>query len=688
MIQNEGAENRVESPAEERPAFGEEPKRKNSKRWIFWVLLFIVFFGGGSWLAFKFFKPSSAGPRINPLNLVPSDAFFILETEQPYRVWSKLAQTEIWKTLTKDENWRAYGEQLAETEETLASFSQVLDLLDDRSIYLSGHLYRKGNYDYLFVFDTEGMGILRTWLRSSENLTKRDFEGVTIYEKLNKETKETLYFTFIDNFLIGSFTHKLVEQSISEHQEASFARSFDFIEVQKQTLGEGVVRLFLNYETLYPYLVSSLGPDYTEVIKENLPLFHSGFYFDVEESILLLEGYSNYNDSLATYLQLFEKSGTGGMDIAEVLPSHTSIYFSLGFDAFGEFYELLDRQLRADAAYGEEYRTYTKKTEKFLNISLKEDFASWIDDEIAVAQIEPEEGISNIALILKGKSAQIADEKMSFLTRQIKRKTPVKFKAVNYRGYEINFMSVKGFFKLILGKLFTYFDRPYYTIIDKYVVFANEPKVLSQFIDDYLANNTLGSNIAFRVFTKQLGEDHSALIYLQLPLLVNTQGGMLDDETVALLKSKRNVVKDFPQLAFSFSPSKNMYQSRALVSINNIVLSETETAASVVPDTINYDSLFTAVVIEEQVEITEIDVELEDLGAKSQSENFEDGTQKYEVGVKNGLKHGLYFEYYPSGELKVKGKYKNDLKEGLWKYYMENGDLDRKEKYRKGTLID
>ncbi|MEM7552006.1 MAG: DUF3352 domain-containing protein [Bacteroidota bacterium] len=664
-----------------------KPKKKSSaKRKIIWLFLLLVL-GAGAWLAYKFIKPDSAGPRINPLNLVPPNAFFILETEEPYSVWSKMAGTEIWKTLSKDEDWKEYGNQLSELEASLSQFDQVLDILDDRTIYLSGHLYRKGDYDYLFVLDMEGMGVLRTWLRSTENLTKRVFEGQTIYEKLDVQSKETLYFTFIDNYFVGSYTHALVEQSITEFMKAELARSFNFIEVKKQTIGEGVARLFLNYESLHPYLESSIGKSNTEIMKEYLPLFHSGFYFDVEQSTLLLEGFSNYNDTLATYLNVFKESGTGGLDIAKILPAQSSIYFSLGFDEFSDFYEALDKELSNDPVYGEDYSTYTRKTEKFLNIDLEDDFTSWIDDEVAVAQIEFEDGNPGIALVMKAESANLALEKMDFLTRQIRRKTPVKFRGITYKGYDINFLSVKGFFNLILGKLFNYFDRPYYTIINEYVIFSNEPKVLRRFINDHHQENTLANVEAYQDFIDELDEKHSAFLYLQLPLLIDTDGGMMDAETIDLLSQKRNIVEDFPQLAFSLYPSKRMYRTRALLSIDNLVLPEIVERNITVPavDTLNYDSLL-AIDPGEQVEVTAIDIELEDLGAKSQTENFEDGTPKYEVGIKNGQKHGNYFEYHETGELKVKGKYKNDLMEGTWKYYDENGNLVKRERYKRGDL--
>lgn len=668
-----------------------EVKPKKSKKGKRIVFVFFIFglLGAGFWLVQKFIDPESGIPRINPLNLVPSDAFFILETEHPYSVWTELSKTQIWKTLSKDEDWKEYGSILEEIEIKLSSFNnKILGVVDDRSIYISGHLYHRGSYDYLFIFDMEGMGALRSWLSVSENLTKRNFHDYTIYEKLDTQAKQTLHFTFIDNFFIGSYTHELVEKSIIDHKEAKLSRSFDFIEVQQKTIGEGVMRLFLNYETLYPYLVTSLGAEYTEIMQENLPLFHSGFFFDLEESTLLLEGFSNYNDSLATYLKIFEKSGTGSLDIAKVLPTNTSIYFSLGFNEFSDFYKELDMQLREDPIYGKDYEKYTKRTEKFLNIDLAEDVAEWIDDEVAVVQIEPKNESSQVALIIKAKDDDLAKEKMDFLRKRVKRKTPVKFNAVQYKGYEINFMSVKGFFNLILGKLFDYFDRPYYTIIDEYVIFSNEPKILRKFIDAYLAENTLHQSKSYQSFISQLGKKHSAFLYLQLPELVNTDGGMLDEATIELLLKRRNVVEDFPQVAFAIYPGGEVYGTKALISIENMLLPEVRTLPKIfLTDTINYDSLLVNRE-EEQIDIKAIEVEIDDLTVKRQTEDHINGLTKYEIGIKDGLKHGFYYEYYLSGELKVKGKYKKDVMVGTWKYYDEEGNLIKREKYKKGELIE
>lgn len=48
---------------------------------------------------------------------------------------------------------------------------------------------------------------------------------------------------------------------------------------------------------------------------------------------------------------------------------------------------------------------------------------------------------------------------------------------------------------------------------------------------------------------------------------------------------------------------------------------------------------------------------------------------------RNGLKHGIFIEYYNNYKVKVSGNYKDDNKIGEWIYYSNIGDTLKKEKY-------
>ena len=84
-----------EQPAVEIPV--QEPKKSKTGKIILISFLLVVLLGGG-WFGYKFLFPQTGGPRINPLNLVPADAFFILESDRPYTFWTRMGKTQIWKT--------------------------------------------------------------------------------------------------------------------------------------------------------------------------------------------------------------------------------------------------------------------------------------------------------------------------------------------------------------------------------------------------------------------------------------------------------------------------------------------------------------------------------------------------------------------------------------------------------------
>jgi hypothetical protein len=50
-------------------------------------------------------------------------------------------------------------------------------------------------------------------------------------------------------------------------------------------------------------------------------------------------------------------------------------------------------------------------------------------------------------------------------------------------------------------------------------------------------------------------------------------------------------------------------------------------------------------------------------------EYFENGNVKTHVGMKNGIEHGVYFEYHEDGSLAVSGLKINGKKNGLWKSF-------------------
>ena len=508
-----------------------------------------------------------------------------------------------------------------------------------------------------------------------------------IYEWQDRASGEVYYFSFHDKHLIVSLNHALVESSIQHVESGGLARSHDFLEVRKKAANRGLLRVYVNYPSLYKHLEQSYGEAILE-LKTSLPFVFSGFYLDVENESFSLDGSTSHFDSLESFANLLTSSGKGTSDISSLAPVNTSVYASLGFSSFSRFYEALHAQLSDDEELGEDYAAYTRRAERFLDIDIERDLVEWVADEIAMIQMDAEGGESQLALVFKGRDAEESREKMAFLSRQVRKKTPVRFRTVTYRGHEINFMSVKGFFSLMLGKLFQRFDRPYYTIIDKYVVFSNQPQTLRYMIDQWHSGSTLANASAFGGFMNGLGQRHSGLLYMQPPLLRYASGGVFDDAITETFRRKKRILGRFPQVAFNAQPDGDLLQTKLLLSMEVVNPAGSLPASEFVPapGTADLDSAWR---LDPGEQVVLSDIGQEDATARKQTETFEESkVPKSEVGLKNGKRHGHYFEYFVTGELKVKGKYRNGKKEGVWRYYDENGQLVRKEKYNEDERVN
>src|SRR3546814_4243090 len=150
------------------------------------------------------------------------------------------------------------------------------------------------------------------------------------------------------------------------------------------------------------------------------------------------------------------RSGTHKMEAPEVLSQRTAFYLGLGFDDIDEFYGNLEQTLQQDEATWQSFQEGVALIERRLKINVKEDLLSWMEGEIAFAQNEPGKLGRQQEFIVAIKANDIDDTRkhLDFVKDQVRRNTPLKFDAINYQGYDINYLELSGFFRLFFCKMF------------------------------------------------------------------------------------------------------------------------------------------------------------------------------------------------------------------------------------------
>jgi hypothetical protein len=262
---------------------------------------------------------------------------------------------------------------------------------------------------------------------------------------------------------------------------------------------------------------------------------------------------------------------------------------------------------------------------------------------------------------------------------------------VDYKGYAINYLGMKSFFKLILGKFFSRYDKPYYTIINNFIIFSNHPQTLESIIDDYLDKKTLIRSEEFRKFKRTFEDESSVFIYLNTPVLLNTIKKLADAPTRTSMENNKEYIVCFRQIGFQLVPEPGRFKTffaEQFVAPERVgetfteVEEETDKPASV--EVVETESVPEQTEDVDPMELPYIYVR--NLNAKSHTEYFPDSTVHVKVELKNGFKDGDYTEYHENGEIKMTGQFKRDKRDGTWRLYDEKGKLLLRRKYDEGNV--
>ncbi|TDQ27610.1 DUF3352 domain-containing protein [Tenacibaculum caenipelagi] len=652
------------------------------KRKVFWAIIALII---GFVIYQVYIFTLSENDNIKSIYLVPDDAVFIVDTERPIDTWDEISSSEIWTHLQTNQQINKLSEGLNNLDETFKAKKEIIDFIGERNLVISVHVFSTKRYGLLYIADLQKLSKLIFLKRAISKLaeddykvTKRVYKEHEIIELYNKETRETLHLSFIKNQFVASYTHLLVEKSIDQYLNPVIGRDINFLEIKKKTDTDGFFNIYLQHKYLKDFLSCFTNSSNLDLLNKEA-FFYTGLDISIKEGVIVqATGYTNVDSNSQTYLKVLQKSGVGKRSVAKIAPKNTSLYLSFTFDDFKTFNHNLETLQQENPADFKIYSDQLAMVEDKLNINISEHIYSWIGSEIALIHFNTElsKNKKDIAAIIKADDIEDAKENLQFVLSKIKENTPLKYKQINYRGYPINFFDLKGFFKMLAGNMFSKMEKPYFTIIDDFVVFSTSPNTIKEIINNHLIGYTLESSENFDDFNDLFEKKSSVFAYINTPNSYKDLLSLVDNKTRHQLQKNKPYIACFSQIGMQLVASDELFESNisfAFEDPKNIDIStekEQKLREKLLQELIPYkDSTNT---LNSSTFFNLPPIHPSDLSAKSYKEYYENGTLKLEVDLDDGLKDGIYKSYYQNGNIKVKGHYKNDKQSGTWKAYDEH----------------
>lgn len=619
---------------------------------------------------------------INAFSAVPSDAAFVIETENLSKAWSTLSGSALWQYLKSTEYFADINSDIETVDWFLNNNKAVDKILSDRKLLVVGCMPNDRNWDLVYLIDLQEFAEYFPEIKASLKLVK-GFKFLESQIETN-EGKYDIYtlrdiedptfdinISLVNNILAISLDKSLVERVIRHHNTQFWDNNLNFKVVTSGLSNRKMFKAYVNYK-LIPGLYSIYSTDPSDVMDMlGASLAYTAAEINLDNDQIHLDGFTSL-DSVYSYIRAFSNVTPGKSRSYEIMSDQTALYFSLNFSDFMRFYSaLMDEYAKGNPAEVKTMETDIKIVEKLLGFSLKDDFLGWIGSEIAICKLRPlsekSRDIDGVVFV-NASDIKRAKESLGKIVTHLNRRTPVKFKIEPYRNFDIQYLGIKGIFKMFLGKLFKDIEKPFFTYIEDYVVFANSQESIHQIIDDYLQGRTLNKNPKFADFKDQFDIKTNISLFVQTPKMYETLHKYSPAEDRKSLEENKNLICSFARVGFQLVNDAGLFRSSFAIQYDS-------TAAAA-------DSLqmFEALA-ENSLEMKDLD-SLDFKAALTEDMDFDDGAAKinydstenihYEGNIEDGKIEGIWRTYYPSGNLYATANYHKGKLDGIAYFYHDN----------------
>ena len=641
------------------------------KKFLRFLLIIIILGAGGFWVYIKYISPVTIKKT---MIMVPNDAVLIIETSNLTDAWKEISNSEMWKYLLENPYFNDLNEDIELLNKYLRDNTIAEKALKNRKLQMSMHMISARDWDFLFVIDLKNIAqIKRLGLKRILGLVdgykvkEREYNGETIIELTdNEDPADIIYLTISDNLLVATFTGSLIEKSIDqkpkgENEKGYWTKNESYNKVVGKLYGEELFRMYFNYNKIDEFSMAYLTEESETINMLGNSLTYSGFNINFRDELLSFEGYTDI-DSTGSYVKAMANVKPGKLDAWRIMSDQTALYFSMGFEDFFDFYYNLTKQYEdGNAEDMEDIKTDIAKIERLLNISMHDDFFSWIGKEIAFFKLRPGRTTRPEDVVVAFHTNDIDDAKAGLdrIMKKVKNRVKiVKFKPQEYKNYTIQSLEISGFFKLFLGKMFKDLEKPFFTYIEDYVVFSNSNETLKNVIDDYIKGNTLDKNSDFVNFKDEFSNKSNITILIRTPQIYENLYFYSNAKDRKDIKENREFILSFDKIGFQLVSEGDIFKT-SLMAMHN-------------PDAVKTDELEK---IEREVSEDLFREEVENLTFKiSLPESFLESDT-------------LFKEFYDGGErLKFEGKIHKGAIVDNWKTYYESGNIKSSVNYEEGEL--
>src|SRR5260221_7317158 len=377
-------------------------------------------------------------------------------------------------------------------------------------------------------------------------ITPLNSSGKQAYNIYIRALKKRFYVVIKENNIFsGSFSKEQINESSSYTNEKD-QETFVLLSERQNT--NSLANLYINYNQLSP-LFDQLFKNKNADIFKSFRLLHAlaALNLNYRSDALMFNGSTIVQfDQAATYLNLFINQQPVANHLKDIFPSTTA--YSINFAVSDPFKFGKDlSQWYTKAALKKEEDLLFKKIKTETRVSLKTDFNNLLGNEFALVTTR-------------------YFEKFAIVSVKDGSKLKMHMAAISNMADENS-----GRFKydklpfFLLGDAFGNFKRPYFLIIDNYLILTNSSGELASYYDTYIKRKFLSKNDQYNQFDNLVAEKSNVSFFFHIKNSLQILKRDLYPNNYDTIDTQEPGWKNFYGASFQFSAAdKSFYTNFCL----------------------------------------------------------------------------------------------------------------------------
>ena len=354
----------------------------------------------------------------------------------------------------------------------------------------------------------------------------------------------TCYFTVKDQLVAISNAIKPVI-NLADRQKLADEKFVNYIKTNSRGTKNTLANLYINFNQFPALLKNILNSNLTgELNVFNKQNSYAAFSYNFSREKLLFNGTTDLNN-LNSYEQLFANIAPQDLTIANILPQSTANYAIYNINSYENWHKKLTEwfvQQKENKQIDQQINVIDQK----YRLALKQTLVSYFKNQFVTFQLNTGEKFGAVALKNGEKVNQFLMDLSSDYAPEVK-----IFKESNL---------AYAFF----GTPFKKFERPFYTIIDNYLVMANHASSIQVFLSKYRNGELLINNADYMALRDQLSTQATIVYYVNNKNSNDIFGRNLKSTYYKQYQSKSGF-KDYDAFSYQLSGDNGKFLSNLLL---------------------------------------------------------------------------------------------------------------------------